>query len=202
MTKTDAAISKAASGVASGAQSEGEMIRQVGLRKILKEDYIRHRRDWTWAGLQALWVHRIGAYGATLRRPWRSVFAALHGVGHVICRNLYGIELARSVQIGRRMMIAHQHGITVQKYARFGDDCLLRNSVTLGAGPTWVKGKGPVVGNNVAFEVGAIVLGNVTIGDNVRIGPNCVVTTDVPADHAVLAQNSEITPRVVQEPAA
>lgn len=185
-------FNSAASGVSAGVETEGEMLRRVGLRKILKEDYKHHRGDWSWPGLHALWLHRIGVYGATMRRPWRSFFAVFHGIGHVFCRNVYGIELARSVQVGRRMMIAHQHGITVQKFARFGDDCLLRNSVTLSAGPNWVKGVGPVVGNNVTFEVGAIVLGNVKIEDNVRIGPNCVVTTDVPANHAVLAPKARI----------
>jgi len=161
--------------------SEGEMIRQIGLRKILREDYRTHRKDWTWPGLWALWVHRIGVYGATLRRPWRSLFAMFHGIGHVFCRNVFGIEIARSVHVGRRMMIAHQHGVSIHKHARFGDDCVLRLGVTLGSGRSWVKGVGPVVGNNVDFEVGSAVIGNVHIGDNARIGPNCVVTEDVPA---------------------
>lgn len=183
-------------------EPEGQMIRRVGLRAILREDYQRHRRDWTWAGLQALWVHRIGVYGATLKRPWRSLFAVFHGIGHVFCRNLYGIEIARSVRIGRRMMIAHQHGISIHKFASFGDDCLIRNNVGFGSGTSWVNNTGPVIGNNVEFEVGALVLGNVTIGDNVRVGPNAVISTDVPADHAVTAPPSQMTLRAEDAPAS
>ena len=179
----------------SGVETEGAMIRRIGLRKILREDYVRHRREWTWAGFQALLVHRIGVYGSTLKRPWRSLFAVFHSLGHLFCRNVYGIEIARSVQIGRRMMIAHQHGISIHKFARFGDDCLIRNNVAFGSGTTWVNNVGPVIGNGVEFEVGAVVLGNVTIGDNARIGPNAVVTTDVPANHAVLAPVSQLLPR-------
>ena len=179
----------------SGVETEGDMIRRIGLRKILREDYDHHRREWTWAGLQMLWVHRIGVYGSTLKRPWRSLFAVFHGLGSLFCRNVYGVEIARSVQIGRRMMIAHQHGISIHKFARFGDDCLIRNNVAFGSGTSWVNNVGPVIGDNVEFEVGAVVLGNVTIGDNARIGPNAVVTTDVPANHAVLAPPSQITPR-------
>ena len=168
-------------------ESEGDMIRRLGLWAILREDYKRHRREWTWAGLQALWIHRIGVYGGTLKRPWRSLFAVFHGIGHLFCRNVYGIEIARSVQIGRRMMLAHQHGISIHKFARFGDDCLIRNNVAFGSGTSWTNNVGPVIGNNVEFEVGAVVLGNVTIGDNVYVGPNTVITADVPADHDVVA---------------
>lgn len=179
----------------SGIETEGDMIRRVGLRKILREDYKHHRGEWTWAGLQALWIHRIGVYGSTLKRPWRSLFAVFHGLGQLFCRNVYGIEIARSVQIGRRMMIAHQHGISIHKFARFGDDCLIRNNVAFGSGTSWVDNVGPVIGNGVEFEVGAVVLGNVTIGDNARIGPNTVVTTDIPANHSVSVATSHIVPR-------
>ncbi len=178
-----------------GIETEGEMIRRVGLRAILREDLARHRRNWTWAGLHALWIHRIGAYGATTKRPWRSLFAVFHGLGHVFCRNVYGIEVARSVQIGRRMMLAHQHGISIHKFARFGDDCLIRNNVAFGSGTEWVNNVGPVIGNNVEFEVGVVTLGNITIGDNVRIGPNAVVSTDIPANHDVEAAPVQITPQ-------
>lgn len=185
----------AASGVSTGAETEGEMIRHLGLWTILKEDYQCHRREWTWPGVHALWVHRIGVFGSTLKRPWRSFFAVFHGIGHVFCRNVYGIEIARSVQIGRRMHIGHQHGIVIHKYARFGDDCMIRQGVTLGVGNTWVKGEGPVIGNGVEFGIGSVVLGNVQIGDNVQIGPNCVVMNDVAADRSLFMGVPRVMPR-------
>lgn len=184
-----------ASGVAAGVQTEGEMLREVGLWKILKEDYRTHRREWTWPGLHTIWVHRIGVWGSTLKRPWRSIFAVLHGIGHVFCRNVYGIEIGRTVQLGRRMFLAHQHGIVVHKYARFGDDCMLRQNVTLGVGSNWEKGVGPVIGNGVEFGAGCAVLGNIEIGENVQIGPNCVVMNNVPADRSLFIPPPRVMPR-------
>lgn len=190
-------VDQAASGVCAGTESEGQMIRRVGLRKILREDYYKHLRylSWTSPGLQALWIHRLGVYGTTLKRPWRSLFAIIHGLGHLFCRNIYGIEISRTVQIGRRMWIAHQHGIVIHEYARFGDDCMLRQGVTLGYGNEVVKGEGPVIGNKVEFGVGAVVVGSIKIGDNVQIGPNCVVMNDVPADRTLFVSAPRALPR-------
>ena len=48
-------------------------------------------------------------------------------------RNFYGIELYPTARIGRRFGIAHQHGIVIHKRAVIGDDCLIRQGVTIGA---------------------------------------------------------------------
>lgn len=191
-------VGEVASGVAAGTETEGQMIRRVGLLNILREDIYTHRwagYAWSKPGLQALCVHRFGVYGTTLKRPWRSAVALLYGLGHLVCRNVYGIELSRSIQIGRRLLIGHQHGIVIHKYARFGDDCLLRQCVTLGFGNEVIKGEGPVVGNNVEFGVGAVIVGSIRIGDNVQIGPNCVVLQDVPDDRSLFVSPPRALPR-------
>jgi len=181
-------------------ESESDMLRRVGLRTILREDYLTHRHDWTRPGLQALWIHRIGVYGTTLRRPWRSMVTVFHALGHLLCRNVYGIEIERTVQFGRRMHIGHQHGIVIHKWARFGDDCMVIQGVTFGVGTEWIDGLGPVIGNNVRFGPGAVILGNIRIGDNVQIGPNCVVMNDVPANRSLFVAPPRVLPR--PDPAA
>lgn len=40
----------------------------------------------------------------------------------------------------------------------------------------------PILGNHVAFGPGAKAFGNITIGDNVFVAPNAVVTKDVPSN--------------------
>lgn len=194
-------IDKGSSGISAGTESEGQMIRRVGLRRILREDYYVHKRYFalTCPGLQALWIHRLGVYGATLKRPWRSFFAIFYGLGHLISRNLYGIELTRTVHIGRRMWIAHQHGIVIHEYARFGDDCMIRQGVTLGYGNEVIKGEGPVIGNKVEFGVGSIIVGSVRIGNNVQIGPNCVVMSDVPDNRSLFVSPPRVLPRQTTE---
>lgn len=176
-------------------QTEAARILSFGLWNILKEDFQTHRCELGAPGLQAIWVHRLGVYATTLSKPIRWPLDILYMLGWRFFRAFYGIEMRRTVNIGRRMHIAHQHGIVIHGYARFGDDCVIRQGVTLGISNTWEKGKGPVIGNNVSFGVGTVVVGNVTIGDNVNIGPNCVVSSDVPSDRTLFIPPPRVIPR-------
>ena len=61
----------------------------------------------------------------------------------------------------------------------FGDNCILRNGVTIGLKNIEEKAA-PRIGNNVNIGAGAKILGNITIGNNVDIGANAVVISAVP----------------------
>ncbi len=153
----------------------------------VKEDYDVHLRDWSSPGFRALAMYRFGAWRlrqpAWLRRPlyypWRFL--------HRYVRNRYGIELYGTASLGRRVRIAHQGGIVIHEHAVIGDDCLIRQGVTIGAASEIGPGAPPVLGSGVELGAGAIVLGNVHLGDGARIGPNVVITRDVPAGAAVFA---------------
>lgn len=172
-----------------------QLIRSMGLRRVLAEDYRAHGRQLSQPGLHTVWVYRIGVWATTLPFGLRSVVYLFYKIGHWFCKAFYGIELERSAKIGRRFRIGHQGAIVIHRFATFGDDCLVRQGVTLGSGIGWTKGRGPVIGNNVHFGPGAIVVGNIRIGDNVRVGPNCVVTTDVPSDRVLFAPPPRVFPR-------
>jgi serine O-acetyltransferase len=73
------------------------------------------------------------------------------------------------------------------------------HQVTLGANaiPS-SKGVGcPTIGDNVYIGVGAKIIGKVHVGDNSRIGANCVVTSDVPPNSLVV----QGPPRLIQREA-
>ena len=108
-------------------------------------------------------------------------------------RNVYGIELSRKVKVGRRLWLAHQSGMVIGA-AEIGDDCLIRHNVTIGATSNATIDRAPVLKNRVEVGAGAVILGGIVIGDDVRIGPNAVVTTDVPAGAAVMAPLARIVP--------
>ena len=68
--------------------------------------------------------------------------------------------------------------------ARIGRNCNINHGVTIG---TTYGGKfpgTPVIGDNVYLGPGSKVIGGITIGNNVAIGANAVVTAPVP-DNAV-----------------
>lgn len=174
---------------------EATMLREVGFWTVVGEDYRQHRREWSRPGPQTLLIHRIGVYATTLPVPLRWPLDLIYMLGWRFCRAVYGIELRRTTFIGRRFEIGHQHGIVLHEYARFGDDCLVRQGVTFGMSTEWIKGEGPVIGNGVSCGVGAVIVGNITIGDNVTIGPNCVVSADVPANRTLFIPPPRVIPK-------
>lgn len=54
---------------------------------------------------------------------------------------------------------------------------------------------GPIIGDNCLIGAGAMVLGEVRIGNNVVIGANCVVDFDVPDNTTVIGQK----PRIIRK---
>ena len=53
----------------------------------------------------------------------------------------------------------------------------------------------PVIGNNVDIGAGAKLIGRITIGDNVMIGANVVVRSDVPANSIAVGIPAVAKPR-------
>jgi len=105
-----------------------------------------------------------------------------------------GIELPCEVVLGKNFIIDHSSGIVISGYARFGDDCRIRNGVVVGLGRVDEPGA-PSIGNNVDIGTGAKVLGRITVGDNVLIGANAVVIRDVPANSIAVGVPAIVKPR-------
>jgi serine O-acetyltransferase len=146
------------------------------------EDWRAHECDSSRPGFRALLVHRFGTY----RMHWpRSFVRALLGVIYRFffryVRNHYGVELPYSARIGRRVVIEHQGAIVIHGNSVIGDECILRQGVTLGNRHLSAPFAAPVLGRGVSVGAGAKILGNVKIGDNAVIGANAVVLRDVPA---------------------
>ena len=160
----------------------------------IREDYRTHRRDWTLPGFRALAVHRFGVWTRGLHpRLFRMPFTFIYRALNRYVRNHYSIEIPLSVKIGRRLHIGHQGGIVIAA-SQIGDDCIIIQNVTLGGATPETVHRAPVLGNRVLVGCGAAVLGGIVIGDDVRIGPNAVVTVDVPAGAAVMAPLARIIP--------
>jgi serine O-acetyltransferase len=155
----------------------------TGLLSQIKQDWIAHQRDWTRPGFRAIAVHRFGVWRMNvnpkiLRAPLSVLYRALFR--H--CRNIYGIELPYTAKIGQRVIFEHQHGIVIHGNAVIGDDCIIRQGVTLGNKTLDRPYDAPTLGNRVNIGAGAKILGAVSIGDNSSIGANAVVLKDVPAN--------------------
>ena len=137
-------------------------------------------------GLHAVWGHRLthAMWGAGLRFPARFISQ--------VVRLLTGIEIHPAAQLGHRLFIDHGMGVVIGETAIIGDDVTLYQSVTLG-GTGKERGKrhptlcdGVFVGNN------ANILGDITVGENSRVGAGSVVLQDVPPNSTVVGVPAHI----------
>src|SRR5438874_10744274 len=89
----------------------------------IKEDWIAHGRDWTKPGFRAVAVHRFGNWRMGIRPKFlRAPFSIMYRMLYRRCRNVYGIELPYTVQLGRRVVFEHQSGIVIHGNVTIGDD--------------------------------------------------------------------------------
>lgn len=123
---------------------------------------------------------------------------ALCRVLFLFVRNVYGIELPTPVRLGRRFRLTHQ-GSVFHPHTVFGDDCVVRQGVTIGAarvgrdrGGVDFNDDHPTFGDRVDVGAGAVVIGRLHVGNDVKIGPNAVVTADVPDGSIVVAPASRV----------
>jgi serine O-acetyltransferase len=162
----------------------------------IREDFRAHGSDLARHGFWAMVFYRYGRWRYTIRwRPVRLPFSFLYKFFKPFVETLTGIELPCEVLLGRRFVIEHFGGIIVSGDAVFGEDCIIRNGVTVGLRHTQQRGS-PTIGDRVDIGAGAKLLGPIRIGDDVAIGANAVVITDVPSNSIAVGIPARILPRV------
>ena len=153
----------------------------------IKEDWIAHGRDWTKPGFRAVAVQRFGVWRMKIKpNLLRASFSILYRALYRKIRNTYGIDLPYTVKLGRRVIIEHQSCIIIHGYSSIGDDCIIRQGVTIGNRYLEKPLEAPKLGARVNIGAGVKILGNVTIGDDVNIGANAVVLVDIPASQTAV----------------
>ncbi|ASY13039.1 serine O-acetyltransferase [Candidatus Nanopelagicus hibericus] len=137
-------------------------------------------RNWlevllTYPGVHAVWGYRISHF------LWRVKLKLLARIYSNWVRAVTGIEIHPAAKIGRRFFIDHGMGVVIGATAVVGEDVMIYHDVTLGARTGGSGKRHPTIGNNVVIGAGARVLGDISIGDGVKINANVVVTKSVPA---------------------
>jgi serine O-acetyltransferase len=130
-------------------------------------------------GFHAVLMHRLA------HRLYQWHLPLLPRMISQLSRFLTGIEIHPGARIGRRFFIDHGMGVVIGETAEIGDDVLLYQGVTLGGTGNETGKRHPTLGNRVVVGTGAKILGNIKIGDNVRIGAGSVVVHPVP-DHSTV----------------
>jgi len=148
------------------------------IKAALKQDPAA--RNWvevllTYPGLHAVWGYRIAHF------LWNLKLKLIARIYSNWIRAVTGVEIHPAAKIGRRFFIDHGMGVVIGATAVVGDDVMIYHDVTLGARTNDAGKRHPTIGNNVVIGSGARVLGDINIGEGVRINANLVVTKSVPA---------------------
>lgn len=141
-------------------------------------DWTRESKAWfEWAPSKSL-LASIRAYQRHAHRRG-ALHRAMRGgavLRHRFWETITGADIPINTQIGGGLMLPHPNGIVVHPAVVIGPNCLIFQQVTLG----WSRDGVPRLDGHVDVGAGAKVIGPITIGRNVEIGANAVVTKDVP----------------------
>jgi serine O-acetyltransferase len=130
-------------------------------------------------GFHAILLHRMAH--ALYKKGWYTVARMVSQLS----RSLTGIDIHPGARIGRRFFIDHGMGVVIGETTEIGDDVLVYQGVTLGGTGKDTGKRHPTIGSGVVIGTGAAILGNIKIGDHVKIGAGSVVVHPIP-DHSTV----------------
>lgn len=168
-----------------------ERIRE-DIRSVLERDPAARSRlevVLCYPGLWAVWIHRIS------HRLWRMKIRLPARFLSQIGRFITGVDIHPGALLGRRLFIDHATGVVIGETAIVGSDVTLYQGVTLGGTGKGHGKRHPTVCDGVFVGNNANVLGNITVGENSRVGAGSVVLTDVPPNSTVVGVPAHIVYR-------
>ncbi len=152
----------------------------ISFYQLIKEDFNTHERDFFSQGFFALFVNRFGNWrmgfrSKLVRFPLTILYRVLRKMAQVFC----GIKLDYTVHVGRRVKLEHFGGMILGARS-IGDDTIIRQNTTFGIRDISDLSAKPTIEAGVNIGAGAVVVGDITVGRHSVIGPNCVVSENIP----------------------
>lgn len=131
-------------------------------------------------GVWAIFWYRIA------HRLYCNNFKALARIIMGINQIITHIDIHPGATIGRRVFIDHGTGVVIGQTAVIEDDVLIYQGVTLGGVSLTAGKRHPTIQRGVVIGAGAKILGNITIGENSKVGANSVVVRNVPPNSTAI----------------
>ena len=144
-------------------------------------------------GLHAVWAHQLHHW------LWLHNWKLTARVLSQVTRFWTGVEIHPGAVLGKRLMIDHGMGVVIGETAVVGNDVTLYQGVTLGgtgsANDNARRKRHPTLSDGVFVGNNANILGDITIGENSRVGAGSVVLRDVPPNSTVVGVPAHIVYR-------
>ena len=141
-------------------------------------------------GFHAITFHRMFHFLWKLHVPF------LPRLFSQINRFFTGLEIHPGATIGPGFFVDHGMGVVIGETTIIGRNVVLFHNVTLGGTGKHHGKRHPTIGDNVFIGTGAILLGPINVGSNVKIGANSfIVMCDVPSNSTVAGTPARIIKR-------
>jgi len=140
-------------------------------------------------GLWAVWIHRVSHW------LWGHHLRLLARVLSQVGRFYTGVDIHPGALIGKRLFIDHATGVVIGETALVGSDVTMYQGVTLGGTGKGHGKRHPTICDRVFIGNNANILGDVTVGENSRVGAGSVVLSDVPPNSTVVGVPAHIVYR-------
>ena len=140
------------------------------IKNNIKDDILYEHLSPIWKYIKLL---RIDEYFSNSQNKLLKIFKIYYRRK----RNKLGVKLGLTIPINvfdEGLRIWHYGNIVINGHARVGKNCVLHGDNCIGNNSFSIKA--PKIGNNVDIGVGAKIIGDIEIADDIVIGANSVVT--------------------------
>lgn len=105
------------------------------------------------------------------------------------------MNIPSETSIGEGFYIGHLGRIIINPQSQIGKNVNIATGVTIGRVNRGDKKGVPTIGNNVWIGTNSVIVGNITIGDDVLIAPLTYINQDIPSHSIVTGNPCTIHPR-------
>jgi serine O-acetyltransferase len=136
------------------------------------------------AGIQALILFRLSHFAARYRilRGLR-IPTILYRLNQLLCH----VDIDPDATIGRNVLLPHPFGIVIGATACIGNGVTIMQNVTIGSKSPGDSGKRhPTIEDGVFIGPQAVILGNICIKRNSRVGAGSIVLADVNENETII----------------
>lgn len=107
----------------------------------------------------------------------------------------YGVDIPARTKIGPGFKIEHLYGIVLNPDVVIGKNCNIYNGTTIGKEKRGKRIGCPQIGDEVWIGANAVIVGKISIGNDVLIAPGAYVNFDVPSHSIVLGNPAKVIER-------
>lgn len=146
-------------------------------------------------GFQAIQTHRFAHALLALGRRDFALYLQSRS------SQVFQVDINPAARIGRGIMLDHGTGVVIGETAVVGDNVSIMQDVTLGGTGKADQDRHPKIADGVLLGSGAIVLGNIRIGECARVAAGSVVVKEVPPHVTVAGVPARIVGKAAVQPA-